>query len=744
MTRDARYDVLFEPITIGPKVMRNRFYQTPHEAGMGTQEPGSEAYFRGVKAEGGWAVVNTGHTQISPDFDFTGYLDLSRIWDEHDVRNYALIVDRIHDGGALAGIELAAIGSSVSGYESRIPSRSVSEVADDHWTGGSSFAMDKRDIRQLQLDYVEASRRARSAGFDIINIHGAEELSVCTRFLMRRYNQRTDEYGGSLENRARFWLETLERVREAVGDDCAIAARHCLETNRGAEGISIGEEGTGFIELADHLVDYWDVQVGDGPTDVLSSRFSEENFQGEWIKQVRPCTSKPIVGPGRFTSPDTMVSVIRSGQQDIIGCARPSISDPFLPAKIEEGRLDEIRECIGCNVCVSRVSVSSRVICTQNPTTGEEYRRGWHPERFVPSRSADQSVLIVGAGPAGLECAIVLARQGIEHIHLVEASRNVGGHFEWVPRLPGLAEWIRVVDYRKAIAEKCRNLAVVTNKRLTVEDVLDYGADRVIVATGSHWAQDGLNSLTQRPLPGADASLSHVYTPEQIMVEGKEVAGDHIVIYDCEGYFMGVSLAERIALEGKAVSYVTPLPSPGPYMGLTEESHRMIPRLYELGVSIYTDHAVDSVTPTGSSGHFRLDHGSPKEWEAEGIVLVTQRLPASAMYRDLVANPEALKESGISALFRIGDCVAPRPQVADAIFDGHRLAREIDSEDPSSPLPWIRENRAIATTDREFDEIVGDSAPIRVSSEIRLADIPGKAQSVVPTTANDSGYGSAT
>src|SRR5205807_2695834 len=163
------------------------------------------------------------------------------------------------------------------------------------------FEMDRDDIRRLQADYVAAARRARSAGFDIVIVMGAEAISLPIAFLMRRYNRRTDVYGGSLENRARLWLETLELVREEVGEECAVAARLLIDTlDDSADGIRVAEEGAGFVALADHLVDYWDLQAGGGDPntwakDVGPSHFYDENFQGQWLAQIRPHTAKPIV-----------------------------------------------------------------------------------------------------------------------------------------------------------------------------------------------------------------------------------------------------------------------------------------------------------------------------------------------------------------------------------------------------------------------------------------------------------------
>jgi dimethylamine/trimethylamine dehydrogenase len=712
MSRDPRHDILFEPVRIGPKTMRNRFYQTPHADGLNSQYPGAEAGFRGMKAEGGWAVVNTGMTSIAPEYDHSGHEVVSRMWDDADVRNWSLLCDRLHGHGALAGIELMASGAHVSGYETRLPAGAVSGVGDDWLYMGSAYEMDAAEIRALQQRYVAAARRARQAGFDIVNVMGAELIALPQLFLMGRYNQRTDEYGGSFENRARFWLETLELVRQEVGDACAITARFSIDTlDDSEEGIRVDHEGVGFIELADHLVDFWDLVVaGEAATwakDVTPSRSTEENSHAEWLSRIRPHTRKPIVGVGRFTSPDTMAQVIRSGQQDIIGAARASISDPFLPQKVREGRIDEIRECIGCNVCVSRVNTATRIICTQNATTGEEYRRGWHPERFEPVANDLALALVVGGGPAGLECGLVLARRGIEYVHVVDDAARPGGHMEWVPRLPGLAEWGRLVHWRQTMAGLQRNLTLVPRTRLSADDVLDYGAEVVVVATGSEWARDGLSTVTRAPIPGADADLPHVLTPDQIMVERKEAPGDRVLVYDAEGYYMGASLAERYAREGKAVTYVTPRGAVGPYLTYTGEDQSMVPLLRELGVELITDHAVTEVGPGYAAGGPRGLIDGAVRWDVDAVVLVTQRVPRTALYRELMARSAEWEQAGVRAVYRTGDCVAPRQQVADAIFDGHRLAREIDSDDPMTPLPWIREERFVGATDEDYEAMLG-------------------------------------
>jgi dimethylamine/trimethylamine dehydrogenase len=395
-----------------------------------------------------------------------------------------------------------------------------------------------------------------------------------------------------------------------------------------------------------------------------------------------------------------MVEVITSGQCDIIGAARPSIADPFLPLKIKEGRLDDIRECIGCNVCISRWEIGGPpLVCTQNATSGEEYRRGWHPEKFTTAANADNDVLVIGAGPAGMECAMVLGKRGFRRVHLVESAPEIGGQMRWVPKLPGLGEWGRVVNYRQIQLDKLKNVEVMTGTTLDAEGVLEYGADIVVVATGSHWARDGFQGLTNEPIPGADASLAHVVTPEQVMLEGKAV-GQRVVVYDCETYFTGVGMAEKLVREGKDVTYVTAFDGVAPYTRYTLEYPRLSRSLRELGIDVVLEHVLVSVEP-GSAPLADIWTDEERIVEADTVVLVTQRISDDALYYELAGDEDGLAAAGIKGLYQIGDCQLPS-LIAEAVFSGHRLAREIDSPNPRVPLPYIRERRLVNATDADF------------------------------------------
>ena len=551
MSRDPRFDILFEPVRIGPVTAPNRFYQVPHCNGMGHQYPSSMAEMRAIKAEGGWGVVCTEECEIDYSSEISGTIE-GRLWDDRDIPVLARMCDKVHAHGVLAGIELVHLGMHAANNYSREIPMGPSARPIDLPDPVHARAMDKEDIRALRRMHREAALRAKRAGFDIVYVYAGHDMATLMHFLSPDLNDRSDEYGGSLENRVRLLREVLEDTHEAVGDRCAVALRLAVDEMAGDKGRSAQGEGREIVEMLAELPDLWDVNVSGWENDSATSRFAAEGFQTDYISFVKSVTSKPVVGVGRFTSPDTMASMVRKGVLDLIGAARPSIADPFLPRKIEEGRAEDIRECIGCNICVSGDFLIHPMRCTQNPTMGEEWRRGWHPERIAP-KTADESVLIVGAGPAGLEAARALGQRGYA-VTLAEAGGAVGGRVTIESRLPGLAAWKRVADYRDYQIGQMANVALYLESRLSAQEVLEFGADHVAIATGSIWAADGVGRANRRPIPAETGA--RIMTPDDICA-GKAVQGP-VLIFDDDHYYMGGVLAEKLRAAGHEVIYVTP------------------------------------------------------------------------------------------------------------------------------------------------------------------------------------------
>jgi dimethylamine/trimethylamine dehydrogenase len=671
VTRDPRFDILFESVKIGPVVAKNRFYQVPHCNGMGYARPRAHAAMRGVKAEGGWAVVSTEEVEIHPSSDLSPYIE-GRLWDDRDVPALALMTDAIHEYGALAAIELVHAGAhALNLYSREIPMAPSHDLNPASHAPMQARGMNKSDIRAYRRWHRAAALRARLAGFNIIYVYAGHSLSLAMHFLQSRHNHRTDEYGGSLVNRARLLRELIEDTKEAVGADCAVAVRFAVDELRGADGINAQSEGREVVEMLAELPDLWDVNVSDWPNDSMTSRFAAEGYQEEFVRFVKKVTTKPVVGVGRFTSPDTMVSQIRRGVLDMIGAARPSIADPFLPKKIENGEADDIRECIGCNVCVTGDYTMTPIRCTQNPTMGEEWRKGWHPEA-IPPRTGSDSFLVVGAGPCGLECARLLGRRGYA-VYLAEAGEQLGGRVTRESRLPGLAAWARVRDYRLNQLNKMQNVETLRASRVTPGEVLELGVTRVVLATGSHWRRDGVGRANHHAIRGFDAA-HRVFTPEEVM-DGARISGP-VAVFDDDHYYLGAVLAEKLRSDGHDVALVTPADRVSAWTVNTLEQHAIQKRLLDLGVELYLNR---NAVELGDSGLvLECTYTARRSTvPAASVVAVTSRVPNEELAHALDAMSEAAQAAGIVSITSIGDCLAPGT-IAAAVYGGHRYAREFD------------------------------------------------------------------
>ena len=518
----------------------------------------------------------------------------------------------------------------------------------------------------------------RRQDFDVVYVYATHGY-LLSHFLSADTNTRSDEYGGSMENRARLLRELIEDTKDAVGDRCAVAVRYSVGGDDG-EDPSLTSERRDRLEMLAELPDLWDININNYYQEMGVSRFIKEGSLEEHMSFVKSVTTKPVVTVGRFTSPDTMASQVRRGVVDFIGAARPSIADPFLPKKIEEGRLEEIRECIGCNICYTGDSLGVPIRCTQNPAIGEEWRRGWHPET-IAKKGSESSVLVVGAGPAGLEAARALGQRGYR-VTLAEATRELGGRVTRESTLPGLGEWLRVRDYRVQQIDAMSNVEVFRESDLSVDEVLAVEADHIVISTGATWRADGFGRNHPQPLTTLSPS-AQILTPDDVMA-GRLPDGP-TVIFDDDSFYMGGVIAERVCRENVPVTLVTPENVVSDWCEHTSEQYQVQKHLLELGVRIETAHSL--LAYDGREVTICCTHtGRQQSIEANALIMVTARSPRDELYQSLKQRMEGEAQTPFRSLRRIGDCEAPAI-IAAAVYAGHRYARELDTEpDPDVPL----------------------------------------------------------
>lgn len=672
---DKRYEILFEPVKVGPITLPNRFYSVPHATGHSPMMPNGSIGMRETKAMGGWGTVCMQLAEIDASSNISN-LPMETFWDEQDIVAHARMVERVKRHGAVVGIELAHTGLRSRNMTTGTPILGPSSLPNlKPQFPGQAKAMDKADIKAFRASHRAAVRRAKQAGYDMVYVYAAHDASLLTHFLNPAYNQRCDEYGGSFENRVRLLREVLEDTVEEANGEVAVAIRMAVHDFK-HEALSFENDGRACVELLAEVPDLWDVNVAGWPRDSGTSRFDGEGHQEYYTAFVKQLTSKPVAGVGRFTSADAMVSQVKRGVLDLIGGSRPSIADPYLPNKIRDDRIDEIRECIGCNICVASDAYSVPLRCTQNPTISEEWRRGWNPEQ-IPRAQKVESTLVVGSGPAGLEAALTLAKAGHE-VTVAEARQEFGGRVLQESQLSGLSAWGRVKDYRLYQLQQMANVNLFANSPMDRQQIQDFAADNVILATGAKWRNDGLGSTQLQAIEGfANQALSmdDIYA-------GAELTGS-VVIYDDDHYYHANVLAVHLAKQGLEVHLVCPLPSIAEWMGYTLEQPRVMEQLIEVGVKTYPN----TKALSWHKGQLQVCRADTLQdvasIQADHLVSVTARLPNDALGNEL----SALQLSNVHS---IGDCVAPNI-IQAAVLAGHTCARKIIEPDNGLHVNYRRE-----------------------------------------------------
>ena len=515
-----------------------------------------------------------------------------------------------------------------------------------------------RDIDEIIECYASGARRLKSAGFDGVEVYLAHGYLLCG-FLSRFSNFRTDEYGGSLENRCRLPLQVLHAVRTEVGDDFAMGIRISAD-----EFVPDGIDPAECNEIVSHLID--DVQI-----DYLS--VSQSNYSSidrmipdmsfprapfaHYAKEVRQVARGiPVFAVGRLVSPEQCEELLAAGSADMVCLVRPLIADPELPNKSRDGRRDEVRECISCNVgCRGGPHRGSPIACLVNPAVG--YEESWGIGKIQPVKSP-RNVVVVGAGPGGLKAAETAALRG-HHVTVIEAADAVGGQvLVAAAAMPYRDEFAGSVRFLEAQLDRL-GVEIKLNERATAESVAAIGADTVVIATGS---------TPGRPeIPGA--YLDHVFTvPDAI---AGNVAGPKVAVIDSgEADWKCLSTAECLAAAGHEVTIITPVPIGAEMDAFSKPP--MLRRLRGAGVEFVEYHTATAI----EAGRVKVRESftGDERWldNIDSVVVAWYGVAENALLAEL-------REDATLDVVGVGDCLAPRRAI-DAIWDGFRVGLAIEEQ----------------------------------------------------------------
>jgi N,N-dimethylglycine/sarcosine dehydrogenase len=648
---------LFTPTRVGHLTLRNRIYSSGHAEAMAEGGRPTERlrHYHEAKARGGCALtIVGGSTSIHPSSPAAAWKQIAN-HDDSVIPGYRAIADAVHRHGCLVFTQLTHLGrraqsdpesGNVLLAPSQIPERVHREVPHE---------LEGEQIAELVAAFGEAARRCRDGGLDGIEISMAHNHLV-DQFWSPLFNERVDEYGGSLENRMRFGLDVLGEIRRRVGRDFVVGARISGD-ERTPGGLTASDMAVIARRLAESgLVDFLSIIGGGAHTYSLQAAvvpnmsFPAGVFVplAALIKDVVP--GLPIFHASRIVDPRHADRLVVDGQVDVVGMTRALIADPDLPRKAREGRLDDIRTCVGANEgCIDRIYQGKPVTCVQNPSAGREAELG----DLRPAPTA-RKVVVVGGGVAGLEAARTAALRG-HRVLLLERAAELGGQVRLAARAPARAEYAGIVRF---LASQIRKVGV--DVRLGVEAtpavVLAEHPDAVIVATGSH---------PHVPLvAGSDGK--HVVTDRDVLA-GEATVGENVVVIDDVHTEQALSTAELLLDRGKRVEVISPLFYVGQDVGVTSIAP-LYARLYTKGVVLTPCSELRAVE--GSTVVVRnVFSGAERRIEAvDTVVLATGSRSTDALYRALKGQ--------VPVLHAAGDCVAPRG-VHQAILDGTRAARAI-------------------------------------------------------------------
>ncbi|MCP4224595.1 MAG: FAD-dependent oxidoreductase [Actinomycetia bacterium] len=673
-------DPLLEPFLLGNVRLRNRIFSSSHAPGYNTDGTPSERYvaYHEEKAKGGIGLTMIGgSSNVSPDSP--------SLWGQLDFGSDAIIdplgdmTERIRQHETAVMCQITHMGRrNVSNEGDWLPTIAPSPVREPMHRGWPK-QMEHSDIRRVVADFGAAAKRARAGGLDGIELCATSHL--IDQFWTPLVNRRTDEYGGSIENRLRFTFEVLESIREAIGTDIVVGLRMIGDEDE-IGGLSRQESAEIAQRLArSGLLDF---------VNITSSSLATEEGLSKAIPpsgtplmpfvslaaSIKAAVDIPVLHATRITDVASARHAISSGLIDLAGMTRAHIADPHIVAKLERGDEDRIRICVGASYCINRLHQGLESVCIQNPATGRETLI---PQLVSRSSGPPKKAVIVGAGPAGLEAARVLGERG-HRVVLFEAQDRVGGQVVLAARaserqaeLAGIIGWL---EQEAVHAGADVQLSTLVDQA----DIARQQPDVVIIATG------GLPDTSF-----LESGEELVHSTWDVLAGNAIVAGK-VLIYDDHGAEQAPSVAEYLSGRGVSdIELITPDRLVAQDLAATT-GPAYLEMLYESNVAMTPDHRVVSVKRDGSmlEATLRNVHTRRECWRIVDTVVVEHGVvPNDELYRDLreassnggtidiaaltSGEPQPVPSDGF-ALYRIGDAVASRG-IAAAIYEARRLCQ---------------------------------------------------------------------
>ena len=686
----SQFDLLFQPLNINKLTIRNRIVSTAHaevyatDGGMTTDR--YVKYYE-EKAKGGCGLCICGGSSVVSIDSPQSWWSSVNLSTDRIIPHFQNLADAVHKHGGRIMIQISHMGRRSRWDGENWPNLMSPSGIREPVHRATCKTIEVEEIRRVIGDFARAAVRAKEGGLDGVELSAVHQHMI-DQFWSPRVNKRTDEWGGSFENRMRFGMEVLKAVREAVGPDFVVGMRITGDefhpdglSHEDMKQIAAYYDGTG-------MVDYFGV-VGSGcdTHNTLANVIPNMSYPPEPFLHlaagIKDVVSVPVIHAQNIKDPNQAQRILEQGYVDFVGMTRAHIADPHLIAKIKLNQVDQIRQCVGANYCIDRQYMGLDVLCIQNAATSREYMG--LPHSITKSDGPQRKVVVVGGGPGGMEAARVAAERG-HQVTLLERGAELGGQISIAARAPqrdqmaGITRWL-VMELQRL------GVAIQLNTEADAATVRDLRPDVCILATG------GRPFLEQNPEWGADDG--RVVSSWDILTGAVE-PGKNVLIYDTICEFTGMSTADYLTAKGALVELVTDDIKPGVGIGGTTFP-TYYRSLYEKAVIMTSDLALEAVYREGDKLVAVLENeytGQKEERVVDQVVVENGTRPNEELYYQLKAESRnqgqidnealfaaqaqpVLAETGEGMiLWRLGDCVSQR-NVHAAIYDALRLCKDL-------------------------------------------------------------------